>query len=81
MVRVDAAFATEVMLGSMGVELVELEMLRAFHDANPAQGNRRHHCTLAATDGTVAAPGINDALWQVKLKFHRAAMTRGTVLG
>src|SRR3546814_5550683 len=81
MMGVDATGAAEVVLGSIGVELVEPEMLRTSHDAKPGQRHRRDDRTLAATDGTVAAPGIHDAVRQVELQFHGAAVARGAVPG
>src|SRR3546814_1115072 len=41
MMGVDATGAAEVVLGSIGVELVEPEMLRTSHDAKPGQRHRR----------------------------------------
>src|SRR3546814_15838134 len=81
MMGVDATGAAEVVLGSIGVELVEPEMLRTSHDAKPGQRHRRDDRTLSATDGTVAAPGIHDAVPQVELLFHGAAVARGAVPG
>src|SRR3546814_12835274 len=78
---VEATGAAEVVLGSIGVELVEPEMLRTSHDAKPGQRHRRHDRTLPATDGTVAAPRIHDAVRQVEPQFHGAAAARGAVPG
>src|SRR3546814_15078881 len=78
---VEATGAAEVVLGSLGVELVEPEMRRTSDDAKPGQRHRRDDRTLAATDGTVAAPGIHDAVRQVEPQFHGAAVARGAVPG
>src|SRR3546814_11458709 len=81
MMGVDATGAAEVVLGGIGVELVEPEMLRTSHDAKPGQRHRRDDRTLAETDGTVAAPGLHDAVRQVELQFHGSAVARGPVPG
>src|SRR5690606_33084821 len=81
MVRVDATMTAEVMLGRTGIELVELEMLRAFQDAKPGKRHRSDNGAFAATDGAVTTPGVDDSVRQIDLKFHGTAVTRSSMLG
>ena len=81
MVGVDAAIAAEVMLCGMRIELVKLQMLRAFKDADAAQWDRSNNRALAPADGAVTTARVDDAVWKIQLQLHRATVTRGKVLG
>ena len=80
-VSVDPAVGAEVVLGCVGIELVELEVLSTLDDAQSAQGHRGNNCSLATADGAIAASWINDPVREVKLQYHCAAMASGSMLG
>jgi len=78
---VDAAIAAEVVFGGVRVELIEPQVLGALNDADAAQWHRGNDGALAPANGTIAAPGVNDAVWEIQFQFHRPAMACGSVLG
>ena len=63
---VDAAVGAEVVLGHPGIELVELQDLRAPDDLDPPEAHGSHNGALASADRTIAAPWVDDALRQVE---------------
>ena len=65
MVSVDAAIAAEVLLSGVSIELIELQVLRALNNADAAQQYRGNDRTLAPANGTITAPGVDDAIREV----------------
>ena len=80
-VGVDATARTEIVLGRVRIELVERQVFRALDDVDATQRHRGNHRAFAPANRTIAAPWINDAIRQVKLQFHRTAMTSGAMPG
>jgi hypothetical protein len=78
---VDAADAAEVVLGGVGVELVELEVFFTLYQAESGQEHRSYHRSFSPADRTVAPPWALNAIGQVKLQLHGTAVARGAVLG
>lgn len=76
MVGVDPARAAEVVLGHMGVELIQPKVLLTLNDTDGIQRDRGHHRAFASADRAIAAPGVDDAVWQVQFEHHRAAVAR-----
>src|ERR1700704_3127160 len=62
MVRVDPAVATEIVLRSHGIELIDLQNLPTFDNSYGRQGNGSDYCTLSSADRTVAPSRINDTV-------------------
>jgi len=78
---INAADAAEVVLGCVGIELVELEVFFTLYQTKPGQEHRSHNCSLATADRTVAPPWVLNAIGKIKLQLHGAAVARGAVLG
>jgi hypothetical protein len=74
-VRVDAADGAEVVLGHVGVELVQLEVLLSLENPDSAQWHRGHNRAFASADGAVAASWIDDSIWKIEFKDNRTAVT------
>jgi hypothetical protein len=66
-------------LGRARVELVDLEMLRAFDHMQPAERNRCHDSASASTVRTIAPPRIDHAIRKLQLQHHRTAMAGGSM--
>ena len=81
MVRVDPASLAEIVFRCVRIELVKRQVFRAFDDVDATQRHRGNHRAFAPANRTIAAPWINDAIRQVKLQFHRTAMTSGAMPG
>ncbi|MNT14014.1 hypothetical protein D3C72_1490020 [compost metagenome] len=80
MVRVDATDAAEIVLGHVGVELVQAQMSLAAHDLQPVPCHAGGDGAAAPAHRTIAAARVDDALGQVQQQLDRAAMTTGPVL-
>ena len=74
MVGVDATDAAEVVLGNLGVPLIEREFVCASRDPEPFQRNAGHDCALSAANRTIAATDIFKAIDEVDLELHRLAV-------
>src|SRR6267378_4224692 len=72
---VDAAVGAEVVLGHPGIELVELQDLRAPDDLDPAEGHGSDNGALASADRTIAAPWVDDAIREVEFQSDGTAVT------
>ena len=73
--RVDAARGAVVVLGYLGVELVELQRLGTLENANSAEWYRGDDSALAPADRAVTASRVDDAVWKVKFKHDGATVT------
>lgn len=77
MMRVDTAIRAKIMFRRKSVELVQLKMLGPLDDA---QANQRYGCNdsaFAPANGAVATPRVGDAVGEIQLQLHQAAMARG----
>jgi len=72
---VDAAVGAEVVLGHPGIELVELQDLRALDDLDPAEGHGSDDGALASADRTIAAPWVDDAIREVEFENDGTTVT------
>ena len=79
-VRVDAAYFTEVMLGGVGVERVNPEMLGTFDDVKSAKWHGCDDRAAAPAVRAITAPRIHDPVGQVEQQLHRTTVTRSVVL-
>ncbi|OCR25199.1 hypothetical protein AFK24_10520 [Pseudomonas syringae] len=81
MMGINPAITTEVMLRGAGIELVQLQLTLALDDMDTLQRNGRDYCASSSAHRAIAAAGVDDAIGQVKLQNHRAAVARGAVSG
>lgn len=72
--RIDAADRAKVVLRRVSVELIELEILRSFDDADAAQRYGGDDRAFAPANGAIAMSGIDNAIRQIQFQLHRAAM-------
>jgi hypothetical protein len=80
MVRVDAAHGAEPVLGGVSAELVKPENISTFHDSNPVQRNRGDYSALSTAYRTIAAARTGNPMREGKLKDHRTAVARSSML-
>ena len=62
MMRVDAAVAAKIVLGCVGVELIQLEVFNPFDDTDAVQWHRGNHGAFTLAERTVTTPRIDDAI-------------------
>lgn len=79
-VRVDATDRAEKVLGSVRVELVQPQRILALDDMDTGERHRRNDGAFAPADRTVAAARVDDPVWKVEFKYHRATMARRSML-
>jgi len=80
-VRIDATDRTEIMLGSIGVELIQPELVSAADDMQTIQGHRGDDGPSTPAHGAIAAPWLNHAIWKRQLQDDLTTMATGPVLG
>lgn len=73
-VGVDTAVPTEIMLRRLGIELIELKVLRALHDPDAIQRYGSRNGTAPAAHGAIAAADIYQPCWQIEFQFYGAAV-------
>src|SRR5690606_38187963 len=76
---VDAAGLAEPVLRRAGVESVEREVVRAFHDSNAIEGSGDRNRAPPSAKRTIAAPCRAEAVAQLDRKLDRAAVAGRTV--
>jgi len=77
---VDAADAAEPVLGHMGVELVQPQLLAAAHHLQAILCNGGGNGTAPSTHRTIAAARLDNAVRQVQPQLHRTAMAGSGVV-
>jgi len=65
MMRVDTAVGAKVVLGYESVELIELEVLGSFDDADAAQRYGGYDSAFAPANGAVTTSRIDDAIREI----------------
>ncbi|KAG1253512.1 hypothetical protein G6F65_017435 [Rhizopus arrhizus] len=80
-VGVDAAHTAEVMLGHMGVELVQPQVVLPAHHLQSRTGHAGGDGATAPAHRAVAAAWVDDAVRQIQQQFDRAAVAGCAVPG
>lgn len=81
MMGVNAADTAKVVFCYPGVELVQPKIFFPLDNTNPVQGDRCNDRAFTAADRAIAAPRIDDALWEFEHQHYAAAVTHQPMLG